>query len=161
MRAEDYGRIVQSKAARRRLMAASDEIKALALDETITTDDALNDASQKLLQLHAGASIEKETTFFDGVSNFFDLVERMMNNPNSIIGIPTGFTEIDRMLMGLQAPDLLVFAGRPGMGKSSFLLSVAMSILRTGQAGGCALCACCAPYPSQAPRSCLAWQAVP
>jgi len=135
--AETYGRIVQSKATRRRLMAASDEIKALALDEEIATDDALSAASQKLMDLQVGSSIEREKTFFDNVSEYFDLVEKMMNNPNSVIGIPTGFTNLDNLLMGLQGPDLIVFAGRPGMGKSAFLLSAAMNILqKTGKRVG-------------------------
>lgn len=134
--AETYGRIVQTESTRRQLMAVSDQIKALALNKDIATDEALSEASRQLMDLQVGTSIEHERTFFDDVSAYFDLVERMMKNPNQIIGIPTGFNELDRLLMGVQSPDLLIFAGRPGMGKSSFLTSVASNILKGGKRVG-------------------------
>lgn len=133
---ETYAHLIERAAIRRRLMAVSDEIKSLALNEELVVEDVLNEASHKVMELQSGSLIQNDGTFFDDVSAYFDLVERMMKNPNQIIGIPTGFKEVDNLLMGLQSPDLLIFAGRPGMGKSAFLTSTATNILRAGKRVG-------------------------
>lgn len=128
--AEAYGLLVQKASIRRRMMAAADEIKAMAQDDTKAADDLLADASRSILQIQVSTQSDNEVTFFDSVSEYFDLVERMMNDPKLIVGLSTGFREIDRLLQGLQSPDLIILAGRPGMGKSSFLLSMLINILR-------------------------------
>ena len=55
----------------------------------------------------------------------YDRIDELAKRPEDIFGVPTGFIDLDRKLMGLQPSDLLIIAGRPGQGKSGFLLSVA------------------------------------
>lgn len=130
---EAYADMVKRAAIRRRLLAASDKIKGLSLDTEKTVEEALDLSARALTEVQTEALRDENVSFYQEISDYYSLVERLMNNPNAVVGIPTGFTELDRMLLGLQAPDLLIIAGRPGMGKSSFQLSVAMNVMKTGK----------------------------
>ena len=57
------------------------------------------------------------------LSDYFDRIEELSQRDDALVGVPTGFFDIDKMLGGLQPSDLLIIAGRPGMGKTGFLLS--------------------------------------
>jgi replicative DNA helicase len=59
-------------------------------------------------------------------------MEYLISNPNATHGVPSGFKDLDTLLGGLQRSDLIIFAGRPGMGKTSFLLSAAANAARIG-----------------------------
>lgn len=124
-----YGKLVNRAAYRRRLMALSDEIKHLALNEEMSIEDIQAGIGKELTDLNANHTGDTDTPFLQLVSDYFGEVESLMNDPAKLRGIPTGFHVLDNILLGLQAPDHLIFAGRPGMGKSSFLLSIAMNRL--------------------------------
>jgi replicative DNA helicase len=68
----------------------------------------------------------------DAVSDYFDQIEHLINNPEITLGVPSGFKDLDELLGGFQRSDLLIFAGRPGMGKTSFMLSTAVNAARLG-----------------------------
>lgn len=125
-----YGRLVERAYIRRQLMKAADEIKALAIQEDTTALEAVAAAEQKILTITTDQKDITDTPFSAHVSDYFDDLERLMNNPNAMLGIPTGFREIDSLLSGLQRTDFLVFAGRPGMGKTSWLVCVALAAAR-------------------------------
>jgi len=57
------------------------------------------------------------------LSEYFDRIEELSQRDEALVGVPTGFFDIDKMLGGLQPSDLLIIAGRPGMGKTGFLLT--------------------------------------
>ena len=59
------------------------------------------------------------------VSDYYDHVDELSQRDEEIFGVPTGLTDLDKLLGGLQKSDLLIIAGRPGSGKTGFLLSVA------------------------------------
>ena len=59
------------------------------------------------------------------LSDYYDRVDQLASRGEDFYGVPTGFIDLDRLLGGLQPSDLLIIAGRPGMGKTGFLLSVA------------------------------------
>lgn len=127
---EVYARLVEGDATRRRLMAASDEIKALALAENMIVSEVISKATQTVLDIANRSEQGSDVSFFDYVSEYFDTVERLIDSPNKIVGIPSGFKDYDDLTLGFQSPDLIIFAGRPGMGKSAFLLSLTMNRLR-------------------------------
>lgn len=128
--AEVYGKLVQAFATRRRLMAASDNIKAMALDGEQTVDDVLAQAAKAITDIQVGAKDDNEISFFDSVNEYFGLVESMIKDPKILRGISTGFNALDKITLGLNAPDLIITGGRPGTGKSSLLLSKGLNILR-------------------------------
>ena len=131
--AEVYGHLVERAAVRRRLLIAADEIKALALDEQLTIEKVTSDSESKLFNVTERNLRRELIPMRDAISAYFERVEYLIQHPeDNKLGLPTGFHDFDELLGGLQRSDLLIFAGRPGMGKSSFLLSVALNAARIG-----------------------------
>lgn len=130
MHAEVYGRLVERAATRRQLMAASDQIKALALNKELSIEQVLDRTNKIIFDITTRPASANVQVFHDLVSDYYDKVERLLANQQTITGQPTGFKDLDNVLGGLQRTDLTLVAGRPGMGKSSFLLSVVMNMLR-------------------------------
>jgi replicative DNA helicase len=130
--AEVYGRLVERAALRRRLMQAASEISILAQDESMSVEHITTEAETRLFNV-TDRQIKREfVTMGDAVNDYFDRIEHLMQNQHESIGVPTGFRDLDTLLGGLQRSDLLIFAGRPGMGKTSFMLSAAVNAARLG-----------------------------
>ncbi len=130
--AEIYGRLVERAAIRRRMLIAADEIKALALDEDLAIEQVTTDAESRLFKVTERNVRRDVVNLREALGDYFDRIEHLMQYPNETIGLPTGFRDIDTLLGGLQRSDLLIFAGRPGMGKTSFLLSVTSNAAKLG-----------------------------
>lgn len=130
MHAEVYGRLVERAATRRQLMAASDQIRALALDKELSIEQVLERTNKLIFDITTRPASTNVQVFHDLVSDYYDKVEKLLASEQTITGQPMGFKDLDNVLSGLQRTDLILLAGRPGMGKSSFLLSVVMNMLR-------------------------------
>jgi replicative DNA helicase len=130
--AEIYGRLVERAAIRRRLLTAADEIKGLAFREELPIEKVITDAETRLFTVTESGARRSLMSMRDAVEDYFEHVEHLMMNPNAPVGLPTGFRDLDELFGGLQRSDLLIFAGRPGMGKTSFLLSVALNAAKLG-----------------------------
>lgn len=115
--AEFYGRIVERTAIRRRLLVAADEIKALAVNETLEIESVVTESERRLFNVTDRQLRREFIPLRDAVSDYFDQIEHMMQNPQITLGVPSGFKDLDELLGGFQKSDLLIFAGRPGMGK--------------------------------------------
>lgn len=132
-RATLYAGIVAAASARRRLLEATDAIRALALDNDKGIDSVLQDAEKKLLDA-LGTMPERRTAHIqEPVRAVWDLVEEIMQGNKDLMGIPTGFRDLDKLLHGMKRGNLIYVAGRPGTGKSAFLLSIAMNVARFGK----------------------------
>jgi len=125
-----YGRIVQEAALRRGLLSAASQIAVLAHDESQDITAAIDEAQAALSGVTQGRPRRELRTGRDIMSAVFDRVEaaRMYGNT----GLPTGFADLDRMLGGLQKTDFIILAGRPGMGKTSLMLSMALNGMQAG-----------------------------
>lgn len=117
MHAEVYGRIVERAAVRRRLLLAADEIRKLALDEQLAIETVTAEAEAKLFSVTDMQTRREITPMYEAISAYYDRVEQLLSGQQESLGLPTGFRELDKLLGGLQRSDLLIFAGRPGMGK--------------------------------------------
>ena len=125
LNAEAYGRIVEEKAIRRRLLNAANEMAKLAVNQHQSVDNALGEAEKAIFGISQRRTQKDLTPIKMVLSDVYDRVDQLSKLDESIFGVPTGLIDLDRMLGGLQKSDLLIIAGRPGMGKTGFLLSVA------------------------------------
>lgn len=130
--AEVYGRLVERASVRRRLLKAAEEIKAVALDEELGIERVIEEAESRLFNVTESQNQRDLLPIRDAISEYFDRIEFLMENRDQALGLPTGFRAVDTLLGGLQRSDLLIFAGRPGMGKTSFMLSVVLNAARFG-----------------------------
>ncbi len=132
--AEVYGHLVERAAVRRRLLIAADEIKALAMDEQLAIEKVTSEAELRLFSVTERNLRRELIPMRDAINAYFERMEHLIQHPDEPLGLPTGFRDLDELLGGLQRSDLLIFAGRPGMGKTSFLLSVALNAAQSARA---------------------------
>lgn len=130
--AEVYGRIVERAAIRRRIMRFSHELLGLAADTEQPIEYLMAEMERGLAQVTDVSLDNREESWRDIIHRAMDRMEYRLEHPEEIIGLPTGFTELDDIIGALQRTDFLLLAARPGMGKTSLLLSVALNILKRG-----------------------------
>jgi replicative DNA helicase len=125
-RVDAYSEIVKERSVRRRLIRASGEIIRDCLDGGLEAQAALGRAEQAIL----GLGEEAIQRGFVQLSHVLEeTLEELEERPGSaIIGIPSGFIDFDRITHGLNRGNLIIVAGRPGMGKTSFALNVAQNV---------------------------------
>ncbi len=131
--AETYARVVERTATRRRLLNAADEIVTLAHDEESEIEQVIDNAESALFAATERHLLHELVPIKEAMGDYYERIEYLYTHQDETHGVPTGFTDLDRMLGGMQRSDLLIIAGRPGMGKSSWLLSTALNAARYGQ----------------------------
>lgn len=130
--AEVYGRLVERASTRRRLMIAADEIKQLALNEAMTIETVTAEAESRLFKVTDRSADDRMHNFGDLISTVSDGVEARISGNLTDMGVPSGLRELDGLIGGWQKGDLVIFAGRPGMGKSSALATFSLNAARLG-----------------------------
>lgn len=125
LHAEAYGRLVQQTSIRRRLLEAANKIAKTAYQENLTVEAAIEEAEKAVF----GASEHQLSTDLKPIkqviSDYYDRIDQLSRRPDEFFGVPTGFIDLDKLLSGMQPSDLLIIAGRPAQGKTSFLMSIA------------------------------------
>jgi replicative DNA helicase len=122
-----YARIVERTAILRRLIGAAGKIAELAYDESNDVDDVVDRAEQIIFGV-SESRIHRELMPISSImQTVVDQIDFLARNQNTLMGVPSGFTMLDKMLGGFQKSDLIILAGRPGMGKSSLGLSIAQN----------------------------------
>ena len=125
-RIDAYTEIVKERSVRRRLIQASGQIIRDCLDGGLDAQEALGRAEQSILGL-GEESIRRGFTVIGEV--FHTTLEELEERPGSMLtGVPSGFIDFDRISHGLNRGNLIIVAGRPGMGKTSFALNVAQHV---------------------------------
>ena len=113
---------LRSKAVLRKLIRTSSDIINKSMDPSSAPDDVLQDAERDIFAI---ADKQVRDTL-KPIDNFVKpLLERLNNRKDGITGVPTGITELDTLTNGLQKSDLIILAARPGVGKTSFAMTVA------------------------------------
>lgn len=120
-----YGKIVWDKAVLRKLIQKASDISTLCYEEAGEVDEVLESAEASIFEI-SQAKISQafhplKSILRDSIKKVEDLYERK----ELITGVPTGFTELDRLTAGFQPSDLIILAGRPSMGKTAFALNIA------------------------------------
>lgn len=121
---EYYGRIVERTAVLRRLIHAAGQIAAIAYEEG-DASAAMDKAEQiifNISQRHARADFSSLGSL---LAEYMDKLDQLHERRGTIVGVPTGFTDLDRLTGGLQRSDLIILAARPAVGKTSLALSMA------------------------------------
>ncbi|GHO46449.1 replicative DNA helicase [Ktedonospora formicarum] len=124
--AEFYAHIVEQMALLRRLIHAGGQIVATAYGEE-DAEAALDQAEQFLFTIRQGYAHKRSQSphIRDVITNYMERLSSLSERRDGLVGVPTGFLDLDRILGGLQASDLIILAARPAVGKTSFALSLA------------------------------------
>lgn len=125
---EFHARIIAQKFIQRELIRVSSEIQGRAYDDTLDVDDLLDFSESSLFKI-SESNIKKETMPIRPViKEALDLIEESRLRKDGLHGVPSGFSNLDRITLGWQKTDLVIIAARPSMGKTAFVLSMARNI---------------------------------
>jgi replicative DNA helicase len=125
LNAEAYGHIIEQNALRRRMLTAANEIAKLAYNQEETVETVIDEAEKAIFSLSERRARRDLQPIQQVLSDYYDHVDELSQRTDEIFGVPTGLIDLDNLLGGLQQSDLLIIAGRPGTGKTGFLLSIA------------------------------------
>ena len=129
---EPYAKLVKSKSMLRKLITAAGQITALAFEEEDDTDVIIDKAEQMIFQIAQDKVRQGFQYVGDVAHRRIEQIEQMAGRPEMITGVPTGFTDFDRLTSGLQRQELIVIAGRPSTGKTALALNMAQYAAKNG-----------------------------
>lgn len=123
--ADAYANIISDTATRRRMLTAANELAKLAFDQQKSVDTVLDEAQKSIFGINEKRTRHDLAPIREVITDVYERVGDLSHRSEEIYGVPTGLIDLDKLLGGLQKSDLLIVAGRPGSGKTGFLLSVA------------------------------------
>ena len=125
---EYHANIIAQKSLARQLISFASAIQTKAFDETIDVEDLMQEAEGSLFEL-SQHNMKKDYTAIDPViAQAVKGIQDAAKNTDGLSGVSTGYFKLDDITSGWQASDLVIIAGRPAMGKTSFALSMAKNI---------------------------------
>jgi replicative DNA helicase len=124
---EYYARIVKEKSTLRRLIQSANDVLGRAYDAEEDADDLLDDAERSIFQIAEHRLRSGFVRVGDLVDSGYQLIEQLQQHKGLVTGVPSGFVDLDEMTSGFQKSDLVIVAARPSMGKTSFVLNIAMN----------------------------------
>ncbi len=125
---EYHANIIAQKSLARQLISFASVIETKAFDETIDVEDLMQEAEGSLFEL-SQRNMKKDYTAIDPViAQAVKTIQNAAKNTDGLTGVSTGYYKLDDITSGWQASDLVIIAGRPAMGKTSFALSMAKNI---------------------------------
>ena len=124
----EYAAIVRDRAMLRHLGEAADEINNMVYEGAGEADTVLEAAEQKIYLLRQGRNVGGLLPVSSVINNVFDTLSEYAASGSRIPGLSTGLPDLDRMLLGLNKSDFILIAARPGMGKTSIALNIALHV---------------------------------
>ena len=122
---EYYGKIVERTAVLRRLIDAGGQIVAIGYRDSVDTEDALDAAERAIFEVSEKRTTRDFQSISDVLDRFFDQIDYMQQHRGDVVGVPTGYADLDQLTGGFQRSDLLILAARPSMGKTALALGMA------------------------------------
>ncbi len=131
LHAEAYARLIEQSAVRRNMLDAANKIARLAYEQEVSLDSVMDEAEKAVFGVSERRMTRDLQPIQETLSDYYDRISDLAARPDEIHGVPTGFIDLDKLLSGLQPSDLIIVAGRPGMGKTGLALSIAKNAAQT------------------------------
>lgn len=122
---EYYGKIVERTATLRRLINAGASIVSIGYRDGVDVEEAMDASERAIFDVSQRRTTRDFRSIAEVLDGFFDQIDHMQKNRDSLVGVPTGYTDLDKLTGGLQKSDLVIIAARPSVGKTAFALGVA------------------------------------
>ncbi|MCB0326410.1 MAG: replicative DNA helicase [Bdellovibrionales bacterium] len=123
-----YAKIVRDKAVYRNVIHAASQIQSSGYEGTGDIDNFLDEAEQIIFKVSENRQKGALTPISSVVKESFRQIEKNYERKELITGLASGFNDLDKLTSGLQPSDLIIIAGRPSMGKTSFCLNIAQHV---------------------------------
>lgn len=125
---EYYARIVERTALLRKLIVAGGKIAALGYDEQDDLEATLDKAEATLFEVSQRRSTQDFVHIGQVIDSYYEQITYLQEHRGEVVGVPTGFRDLDEITGGLQRSDLIILAARPSVGKTSLCLSLAYNV---------------------------------
>lgn len=125
---EYHAKILAQKFLARQLISFASVIETKAFDGTVDVDELMQEAESSLFELSQKNMRQDYTHVEPVVAQAVEILQKAAANKGGLTGLPTGYAKLDDYTAGWQKSDLVIIAGRPAMGKTSFALSLAKNI---------------------------------
>lgn len=125
---EYYAQIVEEKSLLRRLIRTATNIVSNGYANADDVTDLLSDAEQRIMEISSRRMSSGFIAIRDVLMDVFERVEHLYNHKGGTTGIPSGFSDLDKMTSGFQSSDLIIVAARPSVGKTAFALNIAQNV---------------------------------
>src|SRR6266446_10169747 len=123
---EYYGRIIKEKAYKRRLISAGANIAGFGYDDGVEAEEAINQAQSLVFGVADDRDQRELSKLYDLLGPAMERISLQMESGQGVVGVPSGFHDLDRMTGGFKDSDLIIVAGRPSMGKTALALNVGL-----------------------------------
>src|SRR6187431_756949 len=123
---EFYAKIVKEKSTLRRLIQSATDVLTRAYDAEEDPDVLLDEAERSIFQIAEHRMRSGFVPLSQLVNTGYELIEKLQEHKGLVTGVPSGFVDLDEMTSGFQPSDLVIVAARPSMGKTSFVLNMAL-----------------------------------
>ena len=130
---ESYAEIIKERSNLRRLITTVDQIARNAREsDSSNSDQIIDHAEESILSLRDDVKRSSGPKGISGelLRQVFSNIQEANLSDNPLVGISTGFTDIDKITLGFQKSDLIIIAGRPSMGKTALALNIAENVVR-------------------------------
>ncbi len=134
---EDYARIVKDKSLLRSLITATEEISDSAYSAEDEVAHILGNAEQKIFSIAEGNEQKGFTHIREVLVQTYEHLHQLQNNRAETMGTPTGFGDLDKVLVGMGKSDMIIVGARPGVGKTSFVLNIASNVAKASKKAVC------------------------
>lgn len=126
---EYYAAIVRERSVQRKLIeAATGIVEAATANAAVSSSELLDEAERAIFQIAEHGSTGEPATMSSIIKEAWARIEAYANNRGAVHGVMTNYFELDQMLTGLHGGEMLIVAGRPSMGKSTFALNIARRV---------------------------------
>lgn len=133
---ETYIEIVREKAILRNLLTFGNDLLSDVYDGKYSSEQLIGDASEKLFSMSEYDSESGLTDISNIVTDTYQYLIEISQNPSALTGISTGFRDLDRYLSGLQNSDFILLAARPSVGKTALGINIAVNAAKNGKKVG-------------------------
>jgi len=124
---EYYAKIVAEKSLLRSIISVATNIVGMGYEGAEEVNVILDEAEKQIFQVTQRRNTKGFVSLRNILIETFERIEKLYESKGGVTGLPTGFTDFNRLTAGLQPSDLIILAARPSMGKTTFALNIAQS----------------------------------
>src|SRR5262249_41368008 len=130
---EYYGQVVERTSLLRRIITAGTQIVNVGYNERLEIDEALDSAQRIIHDIAQDRRGRDFASIAQVLEAYFDKLDFLQQHRGEVVGVPTGFVDLDQLTGGFQNSDLIILAARPGVGKTSLGLGLAHAAAMRGK----------------------------
>lgn len=125
---QEYARLIKDASIKRRLIHLSTEITEHSFDDEKELQEVIDTAESGIFSISQGNTTKGFIPIRQSLASSFDRIDELHKKGEGLRGVKTGFADLDGMLSGMQASNLLILAARPGTGKTAMAMNIAQAV---------------------------------